>query len=244
MTSPFGHAYTVPPTLPTGSTNIDLTIIAGAPNDQGGYPSYQGHATTTYDGKTVTGPPAGLNSFSRCKNNGPVLEPKLKATAKSLGHGRYAIKVTSSIAGAGANETSVQTEPVWHALIIVSGRKVFTNHNGIAIVKTRQLSPLEQGGGERRRHPRSDLAVDRLANGAYGATSGELECSELTRCAACASSQSGRRVSTPALEGRGGLLAPRGGGSEVRPVRARGRRGAWRRRASRRGAAVDLGLLV
>ena len=118
----------------TGSSNIDITIIGGAPNDQGGYPSYEGDATTTYDGKTVTGPPAGLNSLSPCKNNGPVYEPKLKATAKRLGHNRYRVKVTARIAGAGADEAAVNIEPVWHARIEVSGRKVFTNHNGIAIV--------------------------------------------------------------------------------------------------------------
>jgi hypothetical protein len=54
--------------------------------------------------KRHTGPPAGLNSNSPCKSNKPVLEPKLKATAKRLGNSRYAIRVTASIAGAGANE--------------------------------------------------------------------------------------------------------------------------------------------
>lgn len=65
-----------------------------------------------------------------------MYEPKLKATANSVGHSRYRVRVTSSIARAGANEGAVDIEPVWHALITVSGHKAFTNHKGIAIITT------------------------------------------------------------------------------------------------------------
>jgi hypothetical protein len=62
-------------------------------------------------------------------------EPSLHVRAISLGHGRYRLKVTVRIAGAGANEAGVDVEPVYHAKVRIGRRTIYTNHDGAAIVK-------------------------------------------------------------------------------------------------------------
>jgi hypothetical protein len=115
----------------TGSQDVDLAIKGGDPS---GVPTYKGSATVTYDGTTLSGPPDVLQQKGSCPERLPKL-PRLKATAKSAGHGRYAITVTASIAGVGQNETGVDTQPVKHALIETGGADAYTDDHGIAVIR-------------------------------------------------------------------------------------------------------------
>jgi hypothetical protein len=69
-------------------------------------------------------------------------EPRLHATAIRLRHGAYKLKVTVSIAGMGANETVVDTRPVYHATLRLGKAKIYTNANGVAIVTVRRNHKL------------------------------------------------------------------------------------------------------
>jgi hypothetical protein len=117
----------------SGSQDVDLTIKGGDPS---GVPTYQGSATVTYDGTTLSGPPGVLQQKGSCPERLPKL-PRLTATATGLGHDRYAIKVTASIAGVGQNEAAVDTEPVKHALVVTGGAGSYTNDRGFVIIKVR-----------------------------------------------------------------------------------------------------------
>ena len=117
-----------------GHSHIDLTITGGGPTSK---PTFTGGGTTSYDGKTVTGPPAWLNQEGSCPARLPAL-PRLSATAAHVRNGSVRIKVTASIAGVGANERKTDTEPVNHALIQINGRTVFTNQRGIALIRLPQ----------------------------------------------------------------------------------------------------------
>ena len=121
--------------------------MGGKPNSEGGYPSYEGSAKTTYDGVTVTGPPEGLGSVARCKSR-PVKVPKLKATAKSLGGSRYSIKVTVSMPRAGANQGGVDTRPVKRARLKVGKTLAFTNGRGVALIKATRGAQLKVTAGD------------------------------------------------------------------------------------------------
>jgi hypothetical protein len=128
----------------TGSDNTDITFNHGA----------KGHATSTYDGHTITGPmPQQVNATTAggpataCPSALPK-EPALHATATRLRHGTYKLKVTVSIAGMGANETFVDTQPVYHATLRVGKAKVYTNHSGIAIVKASKSHTVTVAAGD------------------------------------------------------------------------------------------------
>ncbi|WP_327313518.1 hypothetical protein [Streptomyces sp. NBC_01235] len=115
----------------TGSLRKDLEITGG---NATGTPTYKGSSTVTYDGKTITGPPSWLTQKGACPEQLPK-KPQMKATAKSLGHGRFEIRVTASVAGMGPNGTAVDTRPVTHARIDTSGQDAYTNDRGIAVIK-------------------------------------------------------------------------------------------------------------
>ena len=128
----------------TGSDNTDITFNHGA----------KGHATSTYDGHTITGPmPQQVNATTA---GGPATacptalpkEPALHATATRLRHGAYQLKVTVSIAGMGANETVVDTRPVYHATLRLGHAKIYTNHSGIATVKISKSHNVKIAAGD------------------------------------------------------------------------------------------------
>jgi hypothetical protein len=75
-------------------------------------------------------------------------EPSLHVTAISLGHGRYRLKVTVRIAGAGANEAVVDVEPVSHAKVRIGRRTIYTNHDGAAIIEITRSRRLTITAGE------------------------------------------------------------------------------------------------
>jgi hypothetical protein len=107
-----------------GQDNADLTFSKGA---------FGGHATSTYDGNTISGPSVEEVHAGPCPKILPK-EPALHVRATSLGHGSYRLQVTVSIAGAGANEKAVDTQPVDDATIQLGGKKIYTDDNGVAIV--------------------------------------------------------------------------------------------------------------
>jgi len=118
----------------TGSDNIDITYNHGA----------TGHSTSTYDGHTITGPmpqqataTGSGGPHTACPSALPK-EPAVQATVTRLRHGTYKVKVTVSIAGMGANEAAIDTQPVYDATIHAGRANVHTNAKGIAIVTTRK----------------------------------------------------------------------------------------------------------
>jgi hypothetical protein len=108
----------------TGSDNAEVTLGAGHPG---------GHATSTYDGHTVSGPSAAQRAGGACTGMYPK-EPALHVTSRRVGSGTYRIKVTASVAGVGANEAAVSTEPVYRAAIKLGRVTTYTNNAGIATV--------------------------------------------------------------------------------------------------------------
>lgn len=117
----------------TGYIRKDLEITGG--DAAGASPTFGGSSTVTYDGKTVTGPPAWLTEKGTCPERLPQA-PQLKATATSLGPDRCEIKVTASVSGMGPNETTVDTRPVAHARIDTPGRDaVYTDDRGAAVIE-------------------------------------------------------------------------------------------------------------
>jgi hypothetical protein len=118
----------------TGSDNTDITFDHGA----------KGHASSTYDGHTVTGPmPQQINDTTAggpataCSSALPK-EPALHAAVTRRRGGAYKLKVTVSIAGMGPNETVVDTQPVNGATITVGRTKIHTDAEGLAVVKSRR----------------------------------------------------------------------------------------------------------
>jgi len=129
----------------TGSTDADLTFSSKGTT---------GHATSTYDGNTISGPApyeTGPNvqggPASKCPSDLPK-EPSLHATATKIRNGAYRINVTVSIAHVGANEDDVNTEPVDHATITLGYMHTFTNNQGVAIVTTRNSHRLTVTAGD------------------------------------------------------------------------------------------------
>ncbi|MCW2984942.1 MAG: hypothetical protein JWR63_2512 [Conexibacter sp.] len=95
--------------------------------------SVTGHAESTLDGKTISGPQADMLDGGACPSLLPK-KPALHVTARSAGKGVYRLSVTASIAGMGATESSVDTRPVDHATIAVGGRSTVTDAHGVATV--------------------------------------------------------------------------------------------------------------
>jgi hypothetical protein len=92
------------------------------------------HGRSTYDGHTVSGPSAEQAAKGPCPSIQPK-EPKLRVTATRVRKGVYRIKVTSSIAGVGANEAGIDKRPVYLATVKLGRVKAHTGRNGVAIVK-------------------------------------------------------------------------------------------------------------
>jgi hypothetical protein len=113
-----------------------------------------GHATSTYDGNTISGP--GSFETGPMAQGGPstacpgemVSEPALHVTATNKGHGTYKLKVTVSIAGAGPNETQIDTQPVEHATIHVGRAVTYADGAGIAIVKVTRRRTVTVTAGD------------------------------------------------------------------------------------------------
>jgi hypothetical protein len=129
----------------TGSDHADLTM---------GEDGISGHAVDKYDGKTITGPPANEKGNeaaggpkSACPKAWPK-EPRLHATVTRLGHGRYRVKVTASVAGVGLNERHDDIQPVQRARITVGHRVFRTNARGVAIVAVRGREKVSVRAGD------------------------------------------------------------------------------------------------
>jgi hypothetical protein len=128
----------------TGSDSTDINFSHGA----------KGNATSTYDGHTINGPmPQQVNATTSggpttaCPNALPK-KPALHATATRLGHGAYTLKVTVSIAGVGANETLVDTEPVDHATLTLGGVQTYTDNEGVASITPASSGELTVTAGD------------------------------------------------------------------------------------------------
>jgi hypothetical protein len=129
----------------TGSTNADLTFSSKG---------IAGHATSTYDGHTITGPPAYASGpeeqggpKSACPRALPK-QPALHVTAKRLPNDTYRVTVTASIAGVGAAEASTDTEPVYHAMLRLARTTTYTDTKGVAIVHVNRGGRLAVTAGD------------------------------------------------------------------------------------------------
>jgi Tol biopolymer transport system component len=121
----------------TGSDNVDLTFGTGV----------TGHGESTYDGHTVSGPSPEQAAEGACPGIQPK-EPHLHATARKLRDGHYRLKVTVSIADAGANEASVATEPVDDATIKIGHTTTHTNALGEAVVAAHTPGKVSISAGD------------------------------------------------------------------------------------------------
>jgi hypothetical protein len=74
--------------------------------------------------------------------------PQLTATATSLGHDRYEIKVTASVASMGRNETAVHISPVTRARIATPGQDVYTDDRGVAVIEVRNATTVDVTAGD------------------------------------------------------------------------------------------------
>ncbi|MCW2992691.1 MAG: hypothetical protein JWQ18_186 [Conexibacter sp.] len=109
----------------TGSQDADITMKRL---------SVSGHATSTLDGKSVSGPDPDMLDGGSCPSMLPK-KPALAVERTSLGGGRYRLKVTASIADMGPSESATDTRPVNDATIRVGGRSITTNNRGLATVE-------------------------------------------------------------------------------------------------------------
>jgi hypothetical protein len=128
----------------TGSDVAQLNFIHGV----------QGHAVSTYDGHTITGPmPNQLDATTAggpttaCLSSLPKLPP-LRVSATNLGHGRYRVMVTASIAGFGPGESELDVQPVYHAALRLGRVTVYSNNEGVAIVRVRRAHDLTVNAGQ------------------------------------------------------------------------------------------------
>jgi hypothetical protein len=128
-----------------GTTNADLTFSSKGTS---------GHATSTYDGTTISGPARHERGPSvaggpatKCPGALPK-EPALHATATKIRTGVYRIKVTVSIAGVGANEAATSTQPVFHATVKRGHTTTYTDENGTAIVRVTGRRELTVTAGD------------------------------------------------------------------------------------------------
>jgi hypothetical protein len=138
----------------TGSDSANLSM---------GENGISGHAVDSYDGKTITGPPASEKGneatggpSTACPKAWPR-EPALHTTIKRLGHSRYRMRVTASIAGVGVNEKLVDTQPVKRARITIGHRHVRTNNAGVAIITVRHRHKMSVRAGDTLRPTHRDI---------------------------------------------------------------------------------------
>jgi hypothetical protein len=103
--------------------------------------SVSGHSTSTLDGHSISGPTPDLVNGGTCPSMLPT-KPALRVTRTRRGDGVYKLKVTASIAGMGANEAAVDTEPVNRATIKLGNRTVHTNEHGVAFVNVHRNRKL------------------------------------------------------------------------------------------------------
>jgi hypothetical protein len=135
-------------TMTGADTGSDSTNLDFGPNGT------SGSARSTYDGRTITGPPAGETGpeykggpASACPGRYPK-KPALHLKATRMRHRRYRLKVTASVPGMGANEAAVDTEPVKHAAIRIGRATIYTNSNGVATVTVGTHHELRISAGE------------------------------------------------------------------------------------------------
>jgi hypothetical protein len=125
----------------TGNDDTDLTFST----------SVSGHASSTYDGHTITGPP----SYAvRDAQGGPssacpsVHAPRLRIRTRKFRRGVYRVTVTASVAGVGPAETLVDTQPVDGATLTYGRRATQTNADGVATVHLLRSEWLHVSAGD------------------------------------------------------------------------------------------------
>ena len=128
----------------TGSDVDSLNFIHGV----------QGHAESTYDGHTITGPmPQQIAATTAggpttaCISSLPKIPP-LHVSVTALGHGRYRLHVTASIYGLGPGEAQRNVQPVYHATIVFGRHTAYTNNEGVTIVRVHTAQRLTVTAGQ------------------------------------------------------------------------------------------------
>jgi hypothetical protein len=129
----------------TGSEHADLTFsLTGT----------TGHASSTYDGHTLTGPSSYTTGpeakggpSSACPRALPK-EPALQVKRTRLANGSDRLQVTASVAGVGIAEAQTDTQPVNHAAITIGRKTVYTNGAGVATVTVRRGTRANVSAGD------------------------------------------------------------------------------------------------
>ena len=119
----------------TGSDQVSYSTTTG------------GHGTSTYDGHTVSGPSPEQAAGGACPAIQPR-EPALRLVVTRVRHGFLRVRVTSRIAGVGANEGAADTEPVYDASVRLGSAVVRTNRSGIAVVRAPHGGRLRVTAGD------------------------------------------------------------------------------------------------
>jgi hypothetical protein len=105
------------------------------------------HGESTLDGNTVSGPTKEQAAKGACPGMLPK-EPALEARSKRIKRGVYRVRVTSSIAGVGANESGIDIQPVYHATLKLGNTVTHTDANGTAKVTVRRTRDLRVTAGD------------------------------------------------------------------------------------------------
>ena len=125
-----------------GSVSAHLTMTGGHTGRHDAELTFKrltpgGHAESTLDGNTISGPRPDQLDGGSCRSLLPK-KPALQVTATKLGNGGvYRIKVTASVGSMGLNEAAVDTRPVNGATVMLGTRVSSTNDKGLAMVKVR-----------------------------------------------------------------------------------------------------------
>jgi hypothetical protein len=122
----------------TGSQDAELTMKSL---------SVSGHAESTLDGHTISGPKPEMLAGGACPSLLPK-KPALRATSTRVGNGVYKVTVTASIAGMGPTESATDTRPVNHAAIKVGKQTTYTNTQGVATLKAPTSGKLTVTAGD------------------------------------------------------------------------------------------------
>lgn len=122
----------------TGSQDAELTFAHLQPG---------GHAESTLDGDSVSGPQPDQVDGGACPSMLPK-KPALRIKPRRRADGAYKVKVTASVRDMGPAEGDVDTRPVRDATVAVGGKRAYTNRKGVAVIAGRRNSKVKATAGD------------------------------------------------------------------------------------------------
>ena len=122
----------------TGAQDAELTFERLSPG---------GHAESTLDGGTISGPQADQLDGGPCPSMLPK-KPALHVKSSRKNDRSVKVKVTASIGDMGPNEAAVDTRPVRDAKVELGKAKAHTNNKGVAILEAGDNGKLRVSAGD------------------------------------------------------------------------------------------------